>query len=210
MTTNKVTIEDVKANMKDVLTRTVYEFGKPCTYVTVRMRNGFTLRESTTCVDPANYDEEIGKQICLEKIEDKIWMLLGYELQSKFNEQEKSSYCRVSKGDNIGFVYGGKVYMVDDKGNISTTKMDTINYISSFSMAEPEPILKKEQLEFGKTYCMFREITGSYDGIFKVVDSPTFGKELMVNDSERGVYTLPISTSDEFEEYQIYHIVERN
>ena len=47
------------------------------------MKNGFTLRESTTCVDPANYNEEIGKEICLQKIEDKVWFLLGYALQDK-------------------------------------------------------------------------------------------------------------------------------
>ena len=78
-----VTPEEVAENMKDVLVRTVEEFGKPCTYITVRMKNGFTLRESTTCVDPANYSEEIGKEICLKHIEDKIWFLLGYALQDK-------------------------------------------------------------------------------------------------------------------------------
>nr|DAM19609.1 MAG TPA: hypothetical protein [Bacteriophage sp.] len=69
--------------MQDVIVKTVVEFDKPCTYVTVRMKNGFTLRESTTCVDPANYNEEIGKEICLQKIEDKVWFLLGYALQDK-------------------------------------------------------------------------------------------------------------------------------
>lgn len=78
-----VTREDVLANMQDVVVKTVVEFDKPCTYVTVRMKNGFTLRESTTCVDPANYNEEIGKEICLQKIEDKVWFLLGYALQDK-------------------------------------------------------------------------------------------------------------------------------
>lgn len=78
---NTVTIEQVKENMQDVIVRTLQDFGKPCTYVTVHMKNGFTLRESTTCVDPANYDENIGKEICLKKIEDKIWFLLGYQLQ---------------------------------------------------------------------------------------------------------------------------------
>lgn len=82
-----VTKEEVLANMQDVIVRTEVEFGKPCTYVTVRMKNGFTLRESTTCVDPANYSEEIGKDICLSKIEDKVWFLLGYALQDKWREQ---------------------------------------------------------------------------------------------------------------------------
>ncbi len=89
---NKITIEQVKSNMQDVLCNTAMEFDKPVTYVTVRMKNGFTLRESTTCVDPANYDEEIGKQICLEKIEDKIWFLLGYNLQNKIYNESKTTF----------------------------------------------------------------------------------------------------------------------
>ena len=84
-----VTPEEVAENMKDVLVRTVVEFGKPCTYVTVRMKNGFTLRESTTCVDPANYNEEIGKQVCLKRIENKVWFLLGYALQTEASAKNR-------------------------------------------------------------------------------------------------------------------------
>lgn len=80
---NTVTEEDVKANMQDVYCTTLIPFDKPVTFVEVRMKNGFTVRESTTCVDPANYSEEIGKEICLKRIEDKIWLLLGYALQEK-------------------------------------------------------------------------------------------------------------------------------
>lgn len=80
-----ITKEQVERNMKDVLVRTEIEFGKPVTYVTVRMENGFTLRESTTCVDPANYDEKIGKRICLNKIKDRIWHLLGFLLQENIS-----------------------------------------------------------------------------------------------------------------------------
>lgn len=80
---NTVTAEEVADNMKDVIVRTLIDFGKPTTHVTVRMKNGFVLRESTTCVDPVNYNEEIGKEICLKKIEDKVWFLLGYALQEK-------------------------------------------------------------------------------------------------------------------------------
>lgn len=80
---NTVTEEDVKANMQDVYCTTLKPFDKPVTFVEVRMKNGFTVRESTTCVDPNNYNEEIGKEICLKRIEDKIWLLLGYALQEK-------------------------------------------------------------------------------------------------------------------------------
>lgn len=91
---NKISEKDVQENMQDIIVKTEVEFGKPVTYVTVRMKNGFTVRESSTCVNPVNYDEEVGAQICLEKIEDKIWMLLGYQLQesmAKHDNKPKSS-----------------------------------------------------------------------------------------------------------------------
>ena len=86
---NTVTPEQVKENMQDIIVRTLVDFGKPTTYVTIRMKNGFTLRESTTCVDPENYNEEIGKEICLKRLEDKVWFLLGYQLQEELYQSIK-------------------------------------------------------------------------------------------------------------------------
>ncbi|QES88865.1 Gp49 family protein [Rhizosphaericola mali] len=83
---NTVTKEQVADNMQDVEVRTIQEFDKPVTHVTVRMKNGFTVRESTTCVDPTNYSEEIGAQICLERIKNQVWFLLGFLLQESLSE----------------------------------------------------------------------------------------------------------------------------
>jgi hypothetical protein len=44
--------------------------------------NGFEIVESSSCVDKENYSEELGVEICMEKIRDKIWMLLGFLLQT--------------------------------------------------------------------------------------------------------------------------------
>lgn len=89
-TNNTVTAEEVKENMKNIRFRTVIEFGRRFTYVTVRMKNGFILRESTNCVDPENYNEEIGKEICLKRIETKIWFLLSYALQDKIFKEKNA------------------------------------------------------------------------------------------------------------------------
>ena len=83
MNNNKVTQQDVEDEMKDIIVRTEKEFGRSVTYVTAKMRNGFILRDSTQPVDEDNYDEEIGKKICLEHIADKVWFLLGYALCEK-------------------------------------------------------------------------------------------------------------------------------
>lgn len=60
----------------------VFTIGEKNTIVRVVLVNGFELVESSACVDPANYDESIGRDICLEKIKDKIWFLLGFLLQT--------------------------------------------------------------------------------------------------------------------------------
>ena len=74
---------DLLLNSADVQVRT--EFGK-CTVVTVRLRNGFILTESSACVDPANYDTELGKRLCLQHIENRLWELEGYALQKRTDE----------------------------------------------------------------------------------------------------------------------------
>lgn len=56
--------------------------GEKTTVVRAVLVNGFEIVESSACVDPENYDKEMGKQICLEKIKDKIWFLLGFLLQT--------------------------------------------------------------------------------------------------------------------------------
>lgn len=60
--------------------RTIYD---KVTVVVAKLPNGFTIVESSGCVDPANYDEAIGVEICKQKIEDKLWYLEGYLLQEQ-------------------------------------------------------------------------------------------------------------------------------
>ena len=52
-----------------------------CTVVTCKCPNGFVITESSACVSPDNYDEDTGVDICLSKIENKLWELEGYMLQ---------------------------------------------------------------------------------------------------------------------------------
>lgn len=49
------------------------------------LRNGFEIVESSSCVSLENYDEDMGREICMEKIKDKVWMLLGFLLQTAVN-----------------------------------------------------------------------------------------------------------------------------
>jgi hypothetical protein len=85
MSNIKVTGEQIDKLMDEATigTQTILE---KCTIVAVTLKNGFILIESSACVDVANYNEEIGKEICLNRIRNKLWELEGYKLQ-----------CEVSK-----------------------------------------------------------------------------------------------------------------
>lgn len=62
-----------------------HTLGDRTTVVRCVLRNGFEIVESSSCVDPKNYSEEMGHDICMEKIKDKIWELLGFLLQTAWH-----------------------------------------------------------------------------------------------------------------------------
>ncbi|HEF5065786.1 Gp49 family protein [Bacillus paramobilis] len=75
-------VQDIIAN-SEVITDVLFN---KCTRVTVKLPNGFIITESSACVDPANFDNELGKAICMKRIENKVWELEGYVLQKKVHE----------------------------------------------------------------------------------------------------------------------------
>lgn len=63
----------------------VMTMGEKTTVVRAVLRNGFEIVESSACVSAENYDEKLGADICLKKIKDKVWFLLGFLLQTAVN-----------------------------------------------------------------------------------------------------------------------------
>ena len=75
---------DRRIDVVDIQTLTLC--GKKVTLVAARLSNGFLLVETSTCVDPANYDESIGAEICIKRIRDRVWMLEGFLLSEKIQD----------------------------------------------------------------------------------------------------------------------------
>ena len=59
--------------------------GEKTTVVRAVLANGFEIVESSSCVSAENYDQNLGKDICMEKIVGKVWYLLGFLLQTAVN-----------------------------------------------------------------------------------------------------------------------------
>lgn len=74
----------ISQQMVDDFIKEVYidTLGEKTTVVRAILVNGFELVESSSCVSVENYDEKIGAEICLKKIKDKVWFLLGFLLQT--------------------------------------------------------------------------------------------------------------------------------
>jgi hypothetical protein len=86
MSKNTVTQEQVN----DILNSSKIEyqkFGNKTLVGVCTLPNGFILVEDASCVDPANFSEEIGKEIILERFTNKVWELEGYKLQCEVNKR---------------------------------------------------------------------------------------------------------------------------
>ena len=85
---DKVTANQI-ASLITKSTLTTTKLGAKTTCVTCQLPSGFEIVATSACVDPANYDEALGRNLCIRKIEDKLWELEGYRLQwslSNYND----------------------------------------------------------------------------------------------------------------------------
>lgn len=83
---NTVTQEQINAMLDEAETQEHVFWGKEVC-VSYKLKNGFTILGRGACVDPANFDIEIGRKVAREQIENKLWQLEGYRLQCQLHEQ---------------------------------------------------------------------------------------------------------------------------
>lgn len=55
--------------------------GTTVTVCLLHLRNGFTVTGESACASPANFDQQIGRDIAKRNARDKIWALEGYLLR---------------------------------------------------------------------------------------------------------------------------------
>lgn len=82
---NSVTEEQIKALLDSAKTQE-HTFWDKELVVSYRLPSGFTVTGRAACVDPANFDLEIGRMIARSDVERQIWQLEGYVLQLKLAE----------------------------------------------------------------------------------------------------------------------------
>ena len=83
---NKVSKESMAAK---IISKVFHKIGEKTTLCVLTMQNGFEVMGESSCVDPKNFDKEIGERISFENAFEKLWPLEGYLLQEKLNLKSK-------------------------------------------------------------------------------------------------------------------------
>lgn len=77
----KVTKEGIEARIKS--TDYMVLPNSTVTVCNITMINGFSVRGESACVDPRNFDMEIGRNIAYRDAFQKLWQLEGYLLSER-------------------------------------------------------------------------------------------------------------------------------
>ena len=102
MSNYRVTEEMIKEQIVDK-TFTILPSGKTIV-CELTLKNGFSVRGEASVVDKENFDQVIGEKISYDDAFNKIWPLLGYEMQTKLFK-EKLKKKTMARGTKKG---GGK------------------------------------------------------------------------------------------------------
>jgi hypothetical protein len=83
-TGDRITSDGIKSQIADVQYATILLCGQKLMYCGIKMDNGFTVvGKPATCIDPANWRDEIGQKISYDNSFSEIWRLEAYRKLSQ-------------------------------------------------------------------------------------------------------------------------------
>ena len=85
MTPNRVSQEEITALLDKAETQEHIFWDKELV-ISYKLASGFTIAGQAACVDPANFDLEIGRQLARRDAEKQLWQLEGYRKQLEMLE----------------------------------------------------------------------------------------------------------------------------
>lgn len=83
---NKITLQQI-TTLIDSAEKQEHVFWDKELVISYKLPNGFTVLGRGACVDPANFNLEIGRQVAREDAMNKLWQLEGYLLQDKLHKE---------------------------------------------------------------------------------------------------------------------------
>ena len=102
---NKITVEFLNSEIANV------EYLRPVgtlTICVITTKDGFTFTGESACVDPTNFNKEIGEKIAYDNAFNKMWLPYGFwlhkvltEYNQQMNDDDESMETPVLGGSNI-------------------------------------------------------------------------------------------------------------
>lgn len=66
-----------------IVDETFTRFSDTVTVCQITLDNGYSVRDESVCVNPENYNQEIGEKIAYDRAFSKLWVLFGFLLAEK-------------------------------------------------------------------------------------------------------------------------------
>lgn len=88
MTIQKLTKEFLLSRIADA--RYVHHEGTTLTHCLLTMKNGIIVDGKSACLNPADFDAEMGRKIAYDNAFAKLWELEGYARASEYEQDERS------------------------------------------------------------------------------------------------------------------------
>lgn len=92
-TITKAFIDELIAASKRLDTK----LGEKTTVVHLTLPNGWEMVETSGCVDPANYNHDLGVATCMRRLVDRVWQIEGYRLQCQLAAVEEAEKGKAFK-----------------------------------------------------------------------------------------------------------------
>lgn len=112
----------------------IQDLSDKTTLVKFRTKEGFEIVATSSCVDPKNYNRDVGAKICMDQIKNKLWEYEGYVLSKKlYKTTGESLFDRVcSEAEEL------KVKLKKLQDFMGTTKFDILPYFERYLLIDQE------------------------------------------------------------------------
>lgn len=71
------------------------QLGETTVLCQITLDNGYTVRGEASCVDPANFDPDIGARISYDNAYEKLWPLFGFLLAEALHQAKHPGFANV-------------------------------------------------------------------------------------------------------------------
>lgn len=92
----RVTKEYIESRVKET---TFTRFSETVTICQITLDNGYSVRGESACVNPENYNQEIGERIAHDNAFNKLWPMFGFLLAEKNLRETPSEKKQGSEGN---------------------------------------------------------------------------------------------------------------